>query len=83
MGKLPRDPGMIVMQVFTPRRAQTVTQDAAWTPGSDDRVFAATQECTYRINGSADEIPLAQGQPRGIVAGANYTFNYSGLIEVM
>ena len=82
MGKLIRDPSNKTIQVFAPRRMQSVTATVAWTPGDDDVAFAVTADCTYSISGGT-AVTILEGTVRGIVRGKTYTFSVTQSLEVM
>lgn len=87
MGKLRTDgsgeTGNELMQVFTPKRIESVAAEAlAWTPDDSDRAFLATADCNMSINGGT-EFPLQAYSPLGIVPGFIYTFGAPVLLLVM
>jgi len=71
-----------VVQVFTPRRVESVEADTAWTPLKKDIAYAVSADCTVKISGGT-ATALLQGTIRGIVEGATYTFSATQTIEVM
>ena len=74
-------------QVFTTKRVQAVTADVAWVPSVGDTSFSSPVEVNLIITNAAataqTEIPLAANVPRGIIYGYTYTFDATGVIEVM
>jgi hypothetical protein len=83
MSRLVTDEKFRSVQVFAPKRMDSVTQAIAWEPSSRDIAFCVPSDCTYQIDGAGSSGSLSAGDIRGIVAGQTYTFDTTMVLEVM